>query len=81
MLEAVLACEPRDRIPLMERFIEVMRPGEPEIGFGSIMAEARDWAEWATRAERKAYCLAAYEAMNGRDQAAFLSHLDRRAAA
>lgn len=81
LIEAVLACDPRDRIPLMERFIEAMRCGAPMPTIGGIMAEARDWAAWACRAELKAYALASYEAMNGRDQAAFLGHLDRRAAA
>ena len=81
LLQAVFACDARDRVPLMERFIDVMRAGQPTTGFGPIMAEAREWAVWATRAELKAYALAACEAMNGRDQAAFLGHLDRRAAA
>lgn len=81
LLNAVLACDRRDRIPLMERFIDAMRCGAPIPTIGSIMAEARDWAAWACRAELKAYCLASFEAMNPRDQAAFLGHLDRRAAA
>lgn len=81
LMEAVLACDPRDRVPLMERFIEAMRPGDPLPPFMGIMASARDWAAWACRAELKAYALAAYEAMNPRDQAAFLGHLDQRAAA
>ena len=77
----MLVCDPGDRVPLMERFIDVMRAGQPTTGFGPIMVEAREWAEWATRAELKAYALAAYEAMHSRDRAAFLGHLDRRAAA
>lgn len=80
-MEAVLACDPRDRIPLLERFIEAMRPGASIPAFSGIMAEARDWAAWASRAELKAYALASFEAMGPRDQAAFLAHIDRRAAA
>ncbi|SNR59083.1 hypothetical protein SAMN06265378_110112 [Paracoccus sediminis] len=80
-MQAVLACDPRDRIPLMERFIDALRPGDPLPPFLGIMASAHDWAAWACRAELKAYTLACYEAMNPRDQAAFLGHLDRRAAA
>lgn len=81
LMEAVLACDPSDRIPLMVQFIEAMRPGAPIPAFGSIMASARDWAAMASRTELKAYALACYEAMNGQDQAAFLSHIGRRAAA
>ena len=79
--QAVADCDPADRLPFLETLIDALRQGEPSVGFGPIMAEARDWAAWASRAELKAYCLAAYEAMSGRDQAAFLGHLDRRAAA
>lgn len=81
LMEAILACDPRDRIPLMECFIDAMRPGDPLPPFMGIMASARDWAAWAYRAELKAHALACYEAMSGRDQAAFLGHIDRRAAA
>ncbi|MTD99257.1 hypothetical protein GIY56_03030 [Paracoccus sp. YIM 132242] len=81
LMEAVLACDPHDRIPLMERFIDALRPGDPLSPFMGIMASARDWASWASRAELKAYALACYEAMSGRDQAAFLGHIDRRTAA
>ncbi|AUH34648.1 hypothetical protein [Paracoccus tegillarcae] len=78
---AVAACDPRDRLFLLELLIEALRPGQPMPIFNAIMTEARDWAAWATRAELKAFCLASYEAMSGPDQAAFLGHLDRRAAA
>lgn len=81
LARAVADCDPADRLPFLERIVEGLRAGEPSVGFGPIMAEARDWAAWASRDELKAYCLAAYEAMSGRDQAAFLGHLDRRAAA
>ncbi len=81
LMQAVLACDPRDRIPLMERFIDALRPGDPLPPFIGIMASARDWAAWACRTELKAYALACYEAMSGHDQAAFLGHIDRRAAA
>ncbi len=81
LAQAVADCDPDDRLPFLERIIEGLRPGQPSVGFGPIMVEARDWASWASRTELKAYCLAAYEAMSGRDQAAFLGHLDRRAAA
>lgn len=81
LMEAVLACDPQDRITLMECFIEALRQGDPVPPFMGIMASARDWAAWACRAELKAYCLASFEAMSGRDQAAFLGHVGGRAAA
>ena len=50
--------------------------------FLAPMEDARWWADLANRRERKAYALAAYEAMSPADQAAFLDHVtDRRAAA
>ncbi|MFC3169863.1 hypothetical protein [Paracoccus fontiphilus] len=81
LLEAVLACDPRDRIPLMERFIEAMRPGAPIPAFGSIMAEAAFWADMASTAELKAYSVACYNRMSRTDQVAFLSYVQRGAAA
>ena len=81
LMEAVLACDPRDRIPLMERFIEAMRPGAPIPAFGSIMAEAAFWADMASTAELKAYSVACYSRMSLTDQAAFLSYVQRGAAA
>ncbi|WP_299907661.1 hypothetical protein [uncultured Paracoccus sp.] len=78
---AVADCDPSDRLPFLELMIEALRPGQPLPIFSAIMTEAREWAAWASRAELKAFCLASYEAMSGPDQAAFLGHLDRRAAA
>ena len=42
---------------------------------------ARRWAEVASPRERKAYCLACFEAMSERDQQAFLAYIDGRMAA
>ncbi len=81
LVAAVVDLDRDDRLPFLETLIDALRPGEPLPAFGWIMAEAREWAAWASRAERKAYALASFEAMAARDQAAFLAHLDRRAAA
>lgn len=75
LMNAVLDCPPVDRVPLMEFFIDALRGGAPLPAFGGIMAEARDWVAWASRAERKAYALASFEAMDAQDQAAFLRHV------
>lgn len=40
------------------------------------MADARQWAELASRSERKAYALAAFEAMTPQDRAAFARHIN-----
>ena len=74
-MEAVLACDPRDRIPLMERFIEALRPGQPIAAFASIMEEASFWADMASTAELKAYALACYNRMAPSDRAAFLNYV------
>ncbi|MBU3028961.1 hypothetical protein [Paracoccus marinaquae] len=81
LLEAVLACDRRDRVPLMERFIEALRPGQPVPAFDSVMAEASHWADWASAAELKAYALACYTRLSASDQHAFLGYVQGRAAA
>lgn len=49
--------------------------GGPLPTFLSGMDEARFWAANASGTERKAYALAAFEAMNPGDQLAFLGHI------
>ncbi len=49
--------------------------GVPLPPFLNAMDDARWWAGLASRGERKAYCLAAFEAMPPADQAAFLHHV------
>jgi hypothetical protein len=49
--------------------------GAPLPSFLGGMDEARFWASYATRAERKAIALAAFEAMTSADQAAFFQHI------
>jgi len=58
---------------------DVSCAGAPLPPLGALMDDARDWAAWASRAERKAYTLAAFEAMSTADQAAFLRHVQRGA--
>lgn len=55
--------------------------GDPLPVFLGEMDEARLWASLATRTERKAYTLAAFEALGEADRAAFLQHVSGRAAA
>jgi hypothetical protein len=76
-----LDCDPCDRLDLLEMLHEAFRAGSPLPAFGSIMAEASDWADWASPAERKAYALACFNRMPARDQSAFLEYVQGRRAA
>ena len=49
--------------------------GDPLPPFLGGLRDAEGWAQLATRAELKAYALAAYEAMTAPDQAAFFRHI------
>lgn len=51
--------------------------GAPLPAFLGDMTDARDWASLATRDELRAYCLAAFEAMDAQDQAAFYQHISK----
>lgn len=78
---AIRDCHPADAAVVLSAALEELSVGTPIAALDSVMAEARLWAEWATPAELKAYALASYEAMPGRDQAAFLAHVSPRAVA
>ncbi|MDO5371098.1 hypothetical protein [Paracoccus sp. (in: a-proteobacteria)] len=66
----------------MERLLEELRPGWPQVPFlCGLMEEAAFWADRASRAELKAYCLASYQRMTPADQAAFLGYVQQREAA
>ncbi|WP_138058735.1 hypothetical protein [Sulfitobacter pontiacus] len=49
--------------------------GYPIPTFLSVMSDARWWASIASRDERKAYALAAFEALAISDQSAFLEYV------
>ncbi|WP_157982283.1 hypothetical protein [Oceanicella sp. SM1341] len=55
--------------------------GMPLPALQAPMDEARWWAEWASRPELKAWCLASFEALPAADQLAFLAYVQRREAA
>ncbi|MFN7269635.1 MAG: hypothetical protein ACK5UA_11715 [Cereibacter sp.] len=75
---AIADCHPEDAVVLMEAALDDLRAGLPGGLPGAIMAEARFWAEVATRTERKAYALAAYSRLSAADQSAFLAHVGGR---
>lgn len=72
---------PEDRLAFLEIAHEAIRAGCPSVPFGSVMDEARDWADWASPSERKAYALACFNRMPSRDQSAFLEYVQGRRAA
>jgi hypothetical protein len=55
--------------------------GDPLPAFLAPLADARQWAGYASREELKAYALASFEAMSDRDRSRFLGHIAGRAAA
>lgn len=78
---AIADCHPDDAVPILSAALDDLRPGQPVTAFLSQMDEAGTWAAFATRQECKAYALAAFNAMRPADQAAFLAHVQGRAAA
>lgn len=79
--EAIRECDPTDAALILSDELERLRLGAPIPPLLNAMDEARDWAEWATPFERKAYCLACFNAMPPKDQAGFLAYVTRRGAA
>lgn len=77
LMNAVLDCDPGDRLELLERFYDASRPGFPIVSLDSLMAEAGFWADRASPAERKAYALACYTRMAPADQAGFLAYVQK----
>lgn len=67
--------EPREMTFEAAHWGEVTGAGVPSPPFLNVMDDARWWASHASRRERKAYCLAAFEAMPQADQSAFLRHV------
>ena len=72
--------EPREMTFEAAHWGEVTGAGVPLPPFLNAMDDARWWASHASRRERKAYCLAAFEAMPPADQSAFLRHVQREGA-
>jgi len=78
--------EPAERYELARSVLLAMRPEDTEALFADVMGgagyplppfldpldDAQWWADLANPAERRAYCLAAFMAMNKREQRDFL---------
>lgn len=78
---AIDACDPALAAIIMDQELNALRIGEPGTALISAMDEARSWAEWATPAEHKAYCLACFNAMPPKARASFLYYVQGRDAA
>ena len=82
LIDAVFACDPDDRLWLVEMIFDQLRPHEPDFAPDHhAMIWARGWVQFASRAERKAFALACFEALAEPDRAAFLDYVNGRAAA
>lgn len=56
-----------------ERLHDLMQAGEPIPPFDDVMAEARDWASWASGAELRAYAVACWEQFADHQRQRFLA--------
>ena len=81
IIEAVLSCDPEDRVLFLETILDQIRPGWPKSFNIDVMEEAGWWADSATTPERKAYMLACYRRLSRTDKEAFLTYITGRAAA
>lgn len=83
LVRAVLALEAGDRLEVLDSLrADLLAENEPPFAPDhQAMTWARGWAEIASRAERKAYALACFEALAPADQSAFLDYLRGRVAA
>lgn len=76
---ALSVCEPEHAEQIVMRGPD--EAGPPLTPFADLMGEALLWAEVASVAERKAYCLAAYLSLDEKDRHAFLAKISERCAA
>jgi len=79
--DALRDCHPGDRLPIVEFCFETFCAGEPVPAFFHFMKEANFWADMASRAELKAYCVTAFMRLSRADQEAFLAFISRELAA
>ena len=80
-IDAVTNLPRKDRLPVLELAVDHYRAGQPIPPLMGYMDEANFWADMAARDELKAYLWACWSHLNAADQAAFLAHVERRAAA
>lgn len=69
-----------ERLGLMSAAMRDLTRGQPMVPFFCIADEAKDWATYASLAERKYYAAAIFNTFGPSERAAFLGFADRRAA-
>lgn len=65
LMEAIAACDPRDRAVLLSAALETLEAGEPRVPYLDIQQEAQDWASLATPQELEAYLFACVRQLSG----------------
>lgn len=81
LCHAILDCEPSDACEIMAVAYADLSIGMPIAPLIGLMDEARFWAEMATTAELKAYCLACFSRLPASEQSAFLAYIQQSRAA
>ena len=76
---AIANCHPHDACQIMDAALDDLGRGQPRPAMFSIMAEANEWAEFATRAEIKAYALACFNRLSATDRMALVAYTGGRA--
>jgi hypothetical protein len=76
---AIANCHPDDACQIMDAALDDLGRGQPRPAMFSIMAEATEWAEFATRAEIKAYALACFNRLSPTDRMALVAYTGGRA--
>jgi hypothetical protein len=77
---AIRDADPVDAAVIMSSALFRFMAGSPPPPLLAAMDEATSWAEGATPDERKAYCLASFNAMPPSDRAGFLAYVQGRGA-
>lgn len=78
---AIGQCDPRDACWIMAEALSDLAAGLPGAPLFSHMDNAASWADLASEPELKAFMWACWQRLSPRAQAAFLRHIEGRAAA
>lgn len=81
LTKAIFSVRPEDRLPVLELLLEHLEPELPGVPLGRPLAEAREWAAWASLPQRKALTLACFESLPERDRRAFVDYVLKEHAA
>lgn len=71
----LMALPPEDREAVAATVLADLRAGQPIPPFMDLRDDARDWAGWASTAERRAYLAATWNALADHDRRAFMARV------